>query len=59
MSLEGSTLRSDNGANKHIYGKELTAEQIILGKAVPPPAAAKGLISLLNRKSPKNRSENK
>ena len=59
VSLEGSTLRSDNGANKELYGKELTAEKIILGNAVKPPAAANNLIALLNRKSPKNHSENK
>jgi SH3 domain-containing YSC84-like protein 1 len=59
ISLEGSTLRSDNGANKNLYGKELNAEQIILKGAARPPAAAKTLISLLNNKSPKNRSDDK
>ncbi len=56
VSLEGSTLRSDNGANKNLYGKELSAEDIILQRAVKAPAAAGSLTSVLNKKSPKNLS---
>ncbi len=59
VSLQGSTLRSDGGANKNLYGKELSAAQIIAEGAVGTPVAAQPLISLLNEKSPKNRSENK
>src|SRR5262245_40619629 len=59
VSLEGSTLRSDGGANKNLYGKELDAEQIIAGGAVKPPAAAQALLNILNKQSPKNLSENK
>ena len=59
VSLEGSTLRSDGGANKNLYGKELSAEDIILKGAVKTPAAAQSLVSLLNKKSPKNRSDSK
>ncbi len=60
VSLEGSTLRSDGGANENLYGKkDLTAEQIILGGAVKMPAAAQQLASVLNKKSPVNRSEAK
>jgi lipid-binding SYLF domain-containing protein len=59
VSLEGSTLRSDGGANKNLYGKELTAAKIIYQGAVKTPVAAQALISLLNKKSPKNRSERK
>jgi len=59
VSLEGSTLRSDGGANKNLYGKELTAEQIVLGGAVKTPAAAQSLAALLNKKSPRNLSEGK
>src|SRR5262245_26707910 len=59
VSLEGSTLRSDGGANKNLYSKELDAEQIIVGGAVKPPAAAQGLLDILNKRSPKNLSGNK
>ena len=56
ISLEGSTLRPDGDANRHLYGKDLKAKDIVLHNAVPAPASAKELISILNRKSPKNRS---
>lgn len=54
VSLEGSTLRPDNGANKSLYGKEVPAKDIALKGAVPPPASAKLLLAALNKKSPKN-----
>jgi lipid-binding SYLF domain-containing protein len=57
VSLEGSTLRSDGGANKNLYRKELDAEDIILKGAVAMPPSAKALADVLNRKSPKNLSE--
>ncbi len=56
VSLEGSTLRSDGGANKNLYGKQLSASDIILKGAVKAPQAAQALIALLNKKSPTNRS---
>ena len=54
VSLEGSTLRSDNDANKNVYGKELNAKQIILHREVRMPAAGKQLIALLNKISPRH-----
>jgi lipid-binding SYLF domain-containing protein len=54
VSLEGSTLRPDNGANKSLYGKEIPAKDIVLKGVVPPPASAKLLLATLNAKSPKN-----
>jgi SH3 domain-containing YSC84-like protein 1 len=52
VSLEGSTMRSDNGANKNLYGKELTATQIVRQGAVKAPAAAAPLLALLNKATP-------
>jgi SH3 domain-containing YSC84-like protein 1 len=57
VSLEGSTLRSDGGANKNLYRKDLSAAEIVLKGAVKAPAAAGSLISILNKKSPMNRSD--
>jgi SH3 domain-containing YSC84-like protein 1 len=54
VSLEGSTLRPDNGANKSLYGKEVPAKDIVLKEVVPSPASAKLLLATLNTKSPKN-----
>jgi len=54
LSLEGSTLRSDDDANDNLYGKELNAKQILLQGAVKTPPSGSGLIALLNRVSPKH-----
>src|SRR5512146_3296111 len=48
ISLEGSTLRSDNRANEKLYGKKLSATDIIAKHAVGTPAAAQKLVSVLN-----------
>ncbi len=54
ISLTGSTLRSDDDANRNLYGKDLNAKQIILEKAVKTPPAGKPLVNLLNKMSPKH-----
>ncbi|MGH9410250.1 MAG: lipid-binding SYLF domain-containing protein [Vicinamibacterales bacterium] len=58
VSLEGSTLRADNDADTLVYGREISARDIVKGD-VPVPAAAKPMIDLLDKKSPKNLSEGK
>ncbi len=55
LSLEGSTLRSDDGADKSLYGKDLSAKQIVRQGEVKAPAAAKPLLHLLNTISPSHR----
>lgn len=57
ISLEGSTLRPDNNANEKLYGKKVTAEEIVRQGAVPVPPAAQKMVSLLNKRSPKNLSD--
>jgi lipid-binding SYLF domain-containing protein len=59
VSLEGSTLRSDNGANKNLYGRDLSAREIVREGKVNTPVAGRALVNLLNRKAAKNRSESK
>ena len=59
VSLEGSTLRSDGGANENLYGKKLTAKEIIRESKVSIPPCARDLVSLLNTKSPENKSDPK
>lgn len=56
VSLEGSTLRADNGANKNLYGKEVSAQDIVFKKAVPVPPSAKPLLATLQKASPVNKS---
>jgi lipid-binding SYLF domain-containing protein len=57
ISLEGSSLRPDNDANEKLYGKKLTATDIIRRGAVPVPPSGQKLVSLLEKKSPKNHSD--
>ena len=59
ISLEGSTLRPDNRANEKLYGRKLSAQEIVRQGKVGAPASAHELLSLLNTHSPKNRSEPK
>src|SRR5438105_1504319 len=59
VSLEGSTLRSDGSANEKLYGKKLSAKGIIREGRVGVPACARELVSLLDKKSPVNRSDPK
>ena len=59
VSLEGSTLRSDNSANEKLYGQRLSAKQIIEENKVKTPACAQELVALLDKKSPKNLSDPK
>src|SRR5256714_1047635 len=40
VSLEGSTLRPDNGANRKLYKRELHARDIVLHQAIRAPASA-------------------
>jgi len=45
VSLEGSTLRPDDDANRKLYGRSATAAKIILESDVPAPGAAHDLIA--------------
>ena len=53
ISLEGSTLRPDNDANRNLYGRSVTAAQIIKESEVQAPAVANELIAQLQKTSPK------
>jgi lipid-binding SYLF domain-containing protein len=56
ISLEGSTLRPDNDGNERLYGKSITAKEVVINSKIRPPASAKSLLATLNRRSPKNNS---
>jgi len=54
VSLEGSTMRSDDGGNKALYGRDLSAREIVReGKVKAPPAAAR-LLRILTNVSPRH-----
>jgi len=56
VSLDGSTLRPDHGANEEIYEREIEAREILLEGAVEIPPPGRRLVELLDLTSPKNRS---
>jgi lipid-binding SYLF domain-containing protein len=58
VSLEGSTLRPDNDGNALVYGSQMPARELVKG-GVAVPSAAKPMIDLLDKRSPKNLSEGK
>ena len=59
ISLEGSTLRPDNGANEKLYGRKLSAKEILREGKAGVPASARVLVAELTKASPKNRSDPK
>jgi SH3 domain-containing YSC84-like protein 1 len=59
VSLEGSTLRPDNRANRKLYGHDVNVKDILRNRKVSAPAAAHDLLAELNKYSPKNLSDPK
>lgn len=57
ISLAGSTVRPDNNANESVYGKKVSAEDIVFKGSVPVPPSAQKMVVYLNKKSPKNLSD--
>jgi lipid-binding SYLF domain-containing protein len=57
VSLEGSTMRSDDGANKALYGKELSAKEIVREGKVAAPASAQPLLALLSKAAARHKSK--
>jgi len=56
ISIEGSTLRPDSGANRALYGRSISAAEIIEGSDVRVPSHAGDLIAVLQKASPQLKS---
>jgi lipid-binding SYLF domain-containing protein len=56
VSLAGSTLRPDYDANERLYGREISAREIVEGGEVGVPSAAQQLVTELRHASPHNKS---
>jgi lipid-binding SYLF domain-containing protein len=54
MSLGGATLQPDDDANQRLYGKPITAKELVTGATVKTPAGGTALISLLDTKIAKH-----
>ncbi len=56
ISLEGTSLRPDDDASAEVYGRKLTARQIVLGQGIAIPAAGRHLVNVLQKSAPHNES---
>ena len=56
ISLEGSTIRPDGGANQQIYGQKIPVKQIVRSGKVAVPPSAKKLVSTLDSRTPSRKS---
>jgi lipid-binding SYLF domain-containing protein len=54
VSLGGATVEPDNDANHRLYGKTLTATDIVRGTDVKPTAEGKSLVGVLDKKIAKH-----
>jgi lipid-binding SYLF domain-containing protein len=52
ISLDGSVISIDDSANRNIYGKNVTGEQILLGKAVQSNTTVEPFVAALQKFSP-------
>jgi len=57
VSLEGSTLRPDDNATEDVYGRHLTAREIVLGGHIEVPESGRHLVAVLQKGSPHNESK--
>jgi SH3 domain-containing YSC84-like protein 1 len=57
ISLEGSTLRPDDDANADIYGRKITAKEIVLGNKIVIPESGRLLVRVLQKNAPHNESQ--
>jgi len=57
ISLQGSTLRPDNDASSRIYGRKITAREIVLGNQVATTAAGRHLVGVLQKGAQRNQSD--
>lgn len=57
VSLEGSTLRPDDDATADVYGRRLTAREIVLDGHIGVPPSGRHLVSVLQKNSPHNESK--
>lgn len=53
ISLNGASLDPDSDANQRLYGKPMSAREIVTGTGVKPTPAGQHLVSLLNSKAEK------
>src|SRR5205085_10542913 len=56
VSLEGMSLRPDDEASEQVYGRKVTARNIVTGKRITVPASGRHLVAVLAKNAPHNES---
>jgi lipid-binding SYLF domain-containing protein len=57
ISLEGSRLRPDNDASADVYGRKITAREIIMGGSARTPESGRHFVNVLEKGAPRNESD--
>jgi SH3 domain-containing YSC84-like protein 1 len=52
LELKGAVVQQDDGGNQALYGREMSARQILIEHTIPAPSVAKPLIAVLTKYSP-------
>jgi len=56
ISLEGTSLRPDDDATEEVYGRKMTAREIVTGTRVKVPESGRALVDELQKRAPYNQS---
>jgi lipid-binding SYLF domain-containing protein len=51
VDISGGVLKPDTDANRELYGKEVSARDVVMGAATKPPAATQAFLNALKRES--------
>ena len=57
VSLEGTSLRPDDDASEQVYGRRMTARNIVTGTRTSVPASGRHLVNVLEKNAPRNESK--
>lgn len=59
VSLAGTSLRPDDDASRQVYGRKITARQIVTGNGIAVPEAGGHFVAVLEKNAPRNESANR
>jgi len=56
ISLRGTSLRPDDDATEQVYGRKISAREIVTGTSVSVPGSGRALVDVLQKRAPYNQS---
>jgi len=57
VSLDGASLRPDDGASRKVYGRRMNARSIVTGSTTAVPPSGRRLVDALQKGTPRNQSD--